>query len=96
MANIETGEILDEIITRSRGEIRHIHSPKTTSSTPTSQEKLRHTSSPGLSQRVHSPRFTEMRKGKSPGMSPEGVEITEIPSIQPSPLGRNSHASSSS
>ncbi|XP_021718923.1 boron transporter 1-like isoform X1 [Chenopodium quinoa] len=96
MTKMESGEFLDDIMTRSRGEIRHIQSPKISSSTPVSQESLRHASSPGLSHRVYSPRITEPRKGKSPGMSPEGVEIMEIPSSRPSPLGRNGHASSSS
>lgn len=96
VTKIENREFLDEIMTRSRGEIRNIQSPKITSTTPVSQENLRHAFSPGLSQRLHSPRITELRKGKSPGMSPEGVEIMEVPSPQPSLLGRNGHASSSS
>lgn len=97
MTKIDNGEFLDSMMTRSRGEIRHIQSPKVTSTAPVSPENLRHASSPGLSQRVYSPRITELRKGKGPGMSPEGVEIVEIPSPRPnSLLGRNGHASSSS
>ncbi|CAO2819069.1 unnamed protein product [Amaranthus hypochondriacus] len=93
---IEKGEFLDGIMTRSRGEIRHIQSPKISSTNPVSQENMRHASSPGLSHRVYNPQISESRKGKSPGMSLEGVEITEIPSPRPSQLGRNFDASSSS
>ncbi|XP_010533486.1 PREDICTED: boron transporter 1-like [Tarenaya hassleriana] len=46
--NIESGEVLDEIITRSRGEIRHAQSPKMSSTSPSSQEEIRPVRSPQI------------------------------------------------
>ncbi|GAB4845695.1 Boron transporter 1 [Ancistrocladus abbreviatus] len=93
-SNIDSGEILDEIVTRSRGEIRHIQSPKVTSTTPTSQEM--HAHSPRLTPTACSPRTSQLRLGRSPGKSLEGMEIRETPSPRPSQLGRSVHRSSSS
>ncbi|RXH96220.1 hypothetical protein DVH24_008724 [Malus domestica] len=59
--NIDGGEMLDEIITRSRGEIRHTHSPKASSLTPTPPE-----GSPRMSQVVFSPRLNGLRGERSP------------------------------
>ncbi|CAN6830062.1 unnamed protein product, partial [Brassica oleracea] len=55
-------EILDEVITRSRGEFRHTSSPKVTSSNPPVNNR-------SLSQ-VFSPRVGELRSGQ---MSPRVV-----------------------
>ncbi|KAG2242415.1 hypothetical protein Bca52824_095741 [Brassica carinata] len=55
-------EILDEVITRSRGEFRHTSSPKVTSSSPPVNNR-------SLSQ-VFSPRVGELRSGQ---MSPRVV-----------------------
>lgn len=63
VTNFDNGEILDEIITRSRGEIRLTQSPKVTSSTPTSLEDIRPAHSPRISQRVYSPHVNELRGG---------------------------------
>lgn len=62
------GEILDGIITRSRGEIKHICSPKVTSScgTPAKELKLQ---SPRVS---YSPRVSELRGERTP---PSGREV---------------------
>ncbi|XP_030549462.1 boron transporter 1-like [Rhodamnia argentea] len=58
------GEILDEVITRSRGEIRHVSSPKITSSTATPAHSSKSTlQSPRPS---FSPRVSELRGEKSP------------------------------
>ncbi|CAH9079022.1 unnamed protein product [Cuscuta europaea] len=56
------GEILDEIITRSRGEIKHINSPKVTSSNASPSRDL----SPRLIGRAFSPRVTRVRGEQSP------------------------------
>lgn len=82
---IDSGEMLDEIITRSRGEIRHMHSPKMTSLTPHSQTEMRPAYSPRLSHRPNSPRLRELK----------GIEIKQTPSPRPSPLGQNTRSSSS-
>ncbi|XP_039061340.1 boron transporter 1-like [Hibiscus syriacus] len=57
------GEILDEVITRSRGEFRHTSSPKVTSSTATPENDPRSHRSPRLSS---SPRLGELRGERSP------------------------------
>ncbi|XP_073140255.1 boron transporter 1-like [Henckelia pumila] len=88
--NIDSAEILDEIITRSRGEIRHAHSPKITSSTLSPREEMRSVYSPRLSQ-MASPRLTEVRTERSPRSSGKGPEIKQTPSPRPSPLGKSSH-----
>lgn len=71
--DIDSGEILDEMITRSRGEIRRTHSPKITSSTPNSTEDIKPAFSPQMSQRAFSPKFTGKgvaeKQAHSPGPS---------------------------
>lgn len=91
--DIDGGEILDEIITRSRGEIRHSQSPKITSSTPTSLEDKRSPHSPSM-QRAYSPRVRELRVERSPSLSGKGLEVKKIPSPRPSNLGQSSNGSS--
>ncbi|KAK9198039.1 hypothetical protein WN944_013222 [Citrus x changshan-huyou] len=91
--DIDGGEILDEIITRSRGEIRHSQSPKITSSTPTSLEDKRSPHSPSM-QRAYSPRVRELRVERSPSLSGKGLEVKKIPSPGPSNLGQSSNGSS--
>ncbi|XP_030531406.1 boron transporter 1-like isoform X1 [Rhodamnia argentea] len=81
--DIDSGEILDEMITRSRGEIRRTHSPKITSSTPNSTEDLKPAFSPRMSQRAFSPKFT----GK-------GVVGKQTHSPGPSTLGKITSGSS--
>ncbi|XP_018485296.1 probable boron transporter 2 isoform X3 [Raphanus sativus] len=76
-------EILDEVITRSRGEFRHTCSPKVTSSTST---PVYHRN---LSQ-VFSPRVNELRGGMvSPGLAGKGQN-----SPKPSPLNQSSSSQS--
>lgn len=87
--NIDDGEILDEIITRSRGEIRHKQSPKVTSSAPGS------VTSPQLSQRAYSPRVSEPRVDRSPRFTSNGVELKQTPSPGLSNLGKSNPGSSS-
>ncbi|CAN4100492.1 unnamed protein product [Withania somnifera] len=86
---IDTSEILDDIVTRSRGEIRHSCSPRVTSSTPTSLEEIKAVHSPQLTQRAYSPRINILRGERSPGLNGKGLEIKQTPSPQPSKLGHN-------
>ncbi|KAL3512829.1 hypothetical protein ACH5RR_025546 [Cinchona calisaya] len=94
--HIDSGEILDEIVTRSRGEIRHASSPRVTSSTPGSVEDIKTLYSPrGLSHRAYSPRVDELRAENSPRMAGKGLEIRQTPSPRPSILGQSSNSSPS-
>lgn len=94
---IDSSEILDEIITRSRGEIRRSCSPRVTSSTPTSLGEIRSTHSPQLAQRAYSPRINVLRGERSPRLNGAGLEIKQTPSPpQPSKLGQNGRGTSSS
>ncbi|CAL5441106.1 unnamed protein product [Camellia sinensis] len=94
--HIDSGEVLDEIITRSRGEIRHAHSPKITSSTPGSVDDMKPAYSPRLTHRAYSPRINELKVERSPKMAGKGLEIKQTPSPGPSTLGQRTHGSSSS
>lgn len=78
--SISEGEILDELITRSRGEIRGIHSPRTSSSTPTSFGDIRPANSPHLGRRMHSPRVTELRGESSLGSAKKEITLKQTPS----------------
>lgn len=93
--NIDSGEILDEIITRSRGEVRRLQSPKLTSSTPTLQENIKQSYSPRMSQRVHSPRAYEIRGERSSWTNEKGLDTRQAQSSGPSNLGRITPGSSS-
>jgi hypothetical protein len=89
ITNFDGGEILDDIITRSRGEIRLTQSPKVTSSTPTSLEDIRPASSPRMSQRVYSPHVNELSGERSPRLKGKGLEAKQTPSPGPSILGQS-------
>ncbi|KDP31090.1 hypothetical protein JCGZ_11466 [Jatropha curcas] len=95
-SNFDGGEILDEIITRSRGEIRRTQSPKVTSSTPDSLHDIKPVYSPRISQRAYSPRVSELRADWSPQLTGRGTEIKRTPSPGPSSLGQSTRGSSSS
>ncbi|KAI4343749.1 hypothetical protein L6164_011059 [Bauhinia variegata] len=78
--SISGGEILDEIITRSRGEIRRNQSPKTSSSTPTSHGDIRPAYSPQtqILRWIRSPRVNKMRGESSLSLgSPKEVELKQ-------------------
>ncbi|KAJ4712343.1 Boron transporter [Melia azedarach] len=92
---IDSGEILDEIVTRSRVEIRRTQSPKITSPTPTSLEDIQPSYSPQM-QRAYSPRVRELTVEGSPGLNGKGLEAKRTPSPGPSKLGPSSHGSPSS
>ncbi|XP_074284392.1 putative boron transporter 2 [Silene latifolia] len=83
MTTMDSGEFLGEIMTRSRGEIRHIQSPKITSSSPASLANMTQASLPVLSPQVHSPRFTNLRNERFPRLSPKEDEIRETLSPHP-------------
>ncbi|KAK9995763.1 hypothetical protein SO802_020449 [Lithocarpus litseifolius] len=89
ITNFDGGEILDEIITRSRGEIRLTQSPKVTSSTPSSLEDIRPAHSPRISQRVYSPHVNELRGEQSPRLKGKGLEAKQTPSPGPAILGQS-------
>ncbi|XP_022883663.1 probable boron transporter 2 [Olea europaea var. sylvestris] len=65
VSNIDSGEILDAIITRSRGEIRQACSPKGTNSTQSPHEEMKSVYSPCMSQRAYSPRLMEIKTQKN-------------------------------
>ncbi|KAE9587402.1 putative bicarbonate transporter [Lupinus albus] len=94
--NVSGEEILDEIITRSRGEIRRTQSPKTTSSTPTSFGDIRPANSPQLSRRIPSPRISELRGESSQGPTGKEIMLKQTPSPRKSVLGKDTNGSSSS
>lgn len=85
---IGEGEILDEVITRSRGEFRHTSSPKITSSTPTPTKDLRMHQSPCLS---FNSRMGEVspRSGERGPCSPKGREVKQS-TLGKSPLNPES------
>ncbi|XP_042017290.1 probable boron transporter 2 isoform X2 [Salvia splendens] len=90
--NLNSGELLDEMITRSRGEIRHGRSPKVTSSTQSPLEEMKSMYSPRLPERVQSPHLSEIRTELSPRLNGRQVELRRTPS----PLRQNRPGSSSS
>lgn len=78
----DDGEILDGMITRSRGEIRHMCSPKVTSSTGTTPSKeFKSIESPRFPEKVYSPRISQLRGELSPGnRGPFSPRANEKPS----------------
>ncbi|BAT79512.1 Boron transporter [Vigna angularis] len=94
--NISGGEILDEVITRSRGEIRRTQSPKTTSSTPTSTGDIRPASSPRIGRSIPSPRVTELRGESSLRPSGKEIKLIQTPSPRSPVLGKVTKGSPSS
>lgn len=87
--NIDGGEILDEIITRSRGEIRLTQSPKVTSLNHTSVEDIRPADSPQVSQRANNNRVNELRGEQSPRLKGKELEAKNPCSPGPSILGQS-------
>ncbi|KAL6525877.1 putative boron transporter 2 [Orobanche minor] len=79
----EGGEILDGIITRSRGEIKHICSPNITSSS--AKDVI--FQSPHLSEKAYSPRISELRGGRTPRSVGRGPHSPKTGEVGPSNLG---------
>ncbi|KAK8686760.1 hypothetical protein V6N13_125779 [Hibiscus sabdariffa] len=86
---IDDLEILDEMMTRSRGEIRRTQSPKVSSTTPSSAGDIKASYSPRVLQNAYSPRNNQLR-----GMAEKGLELKQTPSPGPSTLGQSSRGSS--
>ncbi|XP_074565162.1 boron transporter 1-like [Curcuma longa] len=90
----ESGEVLDQMVTRSRGEIRHMNSPKVTSSTGTPSTDPQGRTSPWLSDKAYSLRMSELRQEQSPrnfGQGPISPRTIEV--IGPSKLGEHARDS---
>ncbi|KAL7605509.1 hypothetical protein Lser_V15G17242 [Lactuca serriola] len=92
---VDSAEVLDGIITRSRGEIRHTSSLKITSLTQTPIQDMKPMYSPRLSQRVYSPHLNELRGVKNPNSPGKGLQIKKTPSPRSCILGQTSNGSSS-
>ncbi|CAK7348487.1 unnamed protein product [Dovyalis caffra] len=86
------GEILDEVITRSRGEFRHTSSPKITSSTGTPANNPKSHQSPRLSY-TYSPRVSELRGEKSPKFGGRGLGSPKTGDQRLSKLGKSPSSS---
>ncbi|WVZ08985.1 hypothetical protein V8G54_022331 [Vigna mungo] len=84
-SHVGEGEILDEVITRSRGEFRHTSSPKITSSTPTPKTDPRSHLSPRLS---FSSRVGELKTEQSPRSGARGPLSPKAGEVRLSNLGR--------
>ncbi|XWS48172.1 hypothetical protein CRYUN_Cryun13aG0050300 [Craigia yunnanensis] len=91
--HIDGAEILDEVITRSRGEIRRTQSPKISSTTPSLGDIKPY--SPRVSQKAYSPQIIQLRGEGSPSLTEKGLELKQTPSPGPSTLGQSSRGSSS-
>nr|GMD72883.1 probable boron transporter 3 [Ipomoea batatas] len=95
-----SGEILDEIITRSRGEIKHMSSPKVSSSTTTPAREANLLQSPRLSGRAYSPQISRVRgeqsphSGKKGGFSPRTGEVMRQSNLGGSGLSPSSKSCS--
>ncbi|KAI3837698.1 hypothetical protein MKW98_027057 [Papaver atlanticum] len=94
VAHMDGGEILDDIITRSRGEIRHTYSPKVTSTNSTLQNDTRPTTGQQVSQRAFNRSTSELRGEWSPRLRRNGSEVKQTPSPRPSIPGQTSFDSS--
>ncbi|KAJ0743395.1 putative bicarbonate transporter [Helianthus annuus] len=79
---VDAGEVLDEVITRSRGEIRRTCSSRVTSTTVTPSRDVR---SPRLSMNAYSPRVNELRALHSP----RSAAREPFSPIAPSSLGKS-------
>ncbi|KAK6937228.1 Bicarbonate transporter-like, transmembrane domain [Dillenia turbinata] len=92
-----TGEILDEMVTRSRGEIRHVSSPKVTSSTATPMKDPKNLQSPriSLSERAYSPRVSDLRGEVSSRQAGRGPHSPRTGEVRPSNLGKSPSNSAS-
>lgn len=90
---VESGEIMDEIVTRSRGEIRRICSPKVTSSPSTPAKDSKSVQSPRYVDRGYSPRVSELRGERSPQLGGRGPFSPRMGEVRPSKLGKGSQDS---
>lgn len=79
------GEILDGMVTRSRGEIRRTCSLKLSSCSVTSSGELKSIQSPRITDKVYSPRVGELRAEQSPRQGGRGP----FSPVKPSNLGKS-------
>jgi len=77
-SNVDVGEVLDEVVTRSRGEIRRTCSSRITSTTTTPTRDGKSIQSPRLSSK--SPRVNELRAMHSPRSAPREPFSPSAPS----------------
>lgn len=89
----ESAEILDELVTRSRGEIKNINSPKVTSTSGTPAADLRSRRSPQILEKAYSPRVNELKHKQSPSLSARGVFSPKNGEARPSKLGDGARGS---
>ncbi|KAL6223367.1 hypothetical protein ACLB2K_006754 [Fragaria x ananassa] len=85
-------EILDDAFTRSRGEFKHVSSPKITSTTSTPANAPRSIESPSVS---FSPRISELRGVPSPRSGGRGPHSPKTREVKPSILGKSPSKSNS-
>ncbi|XP_038723782.1 probable boron transporter 2 isoform X2 [Tripterygium wilfordii] len=82
------GEILDGMVTRSRGEIRRMCSPRLTSSTAMPSKEFSSLQSPRFSDKVYSPRISELRGELSPRRGGRGPLSPKTGETRPFSLGK--------
>lgn len=88
----DSSEILDELVTRSRGEIRRVNSSKVTSSTGTPASDIKGLNSPRYVREMISPRMA-MRQEQSPRLGGRGHFSPGSGKTTPSKLGGGSRGS---
>ncbi|MCD9559318.1 Boron transporter 1 [Datura stramonium] len=88
-----SGEILDEMITRSRGEVKRINSPKITSSTATPIRETKLLQSPRLPEKTYSPQISKLRGQQSPLSGGRGPFSPRTGEPKPSNLGTSPRTS---
>lgn len=86
----DDGEIFDGMITRSRGEIKHVCSPKVTSSGAAPSKEFKNVQSSWFLDKVHSPRVIELRGDQSPRQGGKGLFSPRTGEARPSNLGKSS------
>ncbi|XP_055818017.1 probable boron transporter 2 isoform X2 [Solanum dulcamara] len=89
----ESGEILDEMITRSRGEVKRINSPKITSSTATPIRDTKLLQSPRIPEKAYSPQINKLRGQQSPLSGGRGTFSPRTGETKPSNLGTSPRTS---
>ncbi|KAK1433824.1 hypothetical protein QVD17_10741 [Tagetes erecta] len=78
---VDSSEVLDGIMTRSRGEIRHTNGSKVNGLPQTLIEDMKPAYSPRISQEAYSPRLNDLRVDKSPKSPGKGIKIKKSPSL---------------
>ncbi|XP_037439758.1 probable boron transporter 2 [Triticum dicoccoides] len=87
LGRTQSAEILDDMVTRSRGEIKRLNSPKITSSGGTPVTELKGIRSPCISEKAYSPRVAKLRHERSPLGGRDSPRTGEA---RPSKLGEGS------